>query len=302
LANNYHYGGQAVIEGVMMLGRKGMSIAVRRSSGDISVSHMPLNGMHASRIRTIPFLRGIFILIETLFIGVQAISYSANVALETEGVQMNKGASIGLIAGALAFSFGLFFMLPLFLTNLVDPVISSPLVSNLVDGIIRMSVFILYLLIVNRLPDIRRIWAYHGAEHKTINAYENGAPLEVNDVKNYSTAHVRCGTAFLLITMVISFIVFALVGRPVLWIRILSRFVLIPVIAAISYEVTRFSANHTKNKFISVLFRPGLALQKITTREPDDKQLEVAISALKSAITTDTETDVISVNTPSISP
>lgn len=291
MANNFHYGGQAVIEGVMMLGRKGMSVAVRRSTGDISILNMPLNN-HLSSIRKIPFFRGIFILIQTLVIGIQAITYSANASLETEGIQMKKGATAGMIALVLVITIGLFFMLPLFLTNLIDPQINSSLISNLVDGVIRISIFLIYLALVNRLPDMRRIWAYHGAEHKTINAYESDAPLEVNAVKQFSTAHLRCGTAFLLMTMVISVIIFAFVGRPVLWLRIISRVVLVPVIAAVSYEITRFSATHDNNKFVRILFLPGLALQKITTREPDDYQLEVAITALKNVIANDGNIEV----------
>jgi len=293
LANKFHYGGQAVIEGVMMLGRKSMSIAVRRSGGDITTFNMALKGLHVSKIKKVPLLRGIITLVETMIIGIQAITYSANASLESEGIQMKKGATVGMVALALLFSFGLFFMLPLFLTNLVDPHINSSLASNLVDGIIRMSVFIIYLVVVNQLPEMKRIWSYHGAEHKTINAYENGAPLEVNAVKSFSTAHVRCGTAFLLITMVVSVIVFAFVGRPVLWIRILSRVFLVPVIAAISYEITRFNAAHADNRVIIALTLPGLALQKITTREPDNGQIEVAITALKSVITHDESNDAV---------
>ncbi len=293
MANKFHYGGQAVIEGVMMLGRKSMSIAVRRSGGDITTFNMALKGLHVSKIKKVPLLRGIITLVETMIIGIQAITYSANASLESEGIQMKKGATVGMVALALLFSFGLFFMLPLFLTNLVDPHINSSLASNLVDGIIRMSVFIIYLVVVNQLPEMKRIWSYHGAEHKTINAYENGAPLEVNAVKSFSTAHVRCGTAFLLITMVVSVIVFAFVGRPVLWIRILSRVFLVPVIAAISYEITRFNAAHADNRVIIALTLPGLALQKITTREPDNGQIEVAITALKSVITHDESNDAV---------
>ncbi len=292
MPSNFHYGGQAVIDGVMMLGRKGMAVAIRRSSGDISVLNMPLSGFHVSSIRKIPFIRGIYTLIETLIIGMQAITYSANASLETEGVPMKKGAIVGMIALVLAFAFGLFFIIPLLITNRIDPRINSALISNLIDGIIRMSVFLVYLLLVNRLPDMKRIWAYHGAEHKTINAYENGAPLEVTAVKNFSTAHVRCGTAFLLVTMIIAIIVFAFVGRPVLWLRVLSRIVLVPVIAAVSYEITRFSATHADNKIIAFLFLPGLFLQRITTREPDDNQLEVAISALKTVIANDNVPEV----------
>jgi uncharacterized protein YqhQ len=175
---------------------------------------------------------------------------------------------------------------PLFLTRLIEPYINSAVVFNLIEGCIRMIIFIAYLKLVALLPDLRRVFAYHGAEHKTVNAYEDGALLEVEAIKKYNTAHVRCGTSFLFVVLIIAIIVFALVGLPSVWLMVLSRIVLIPVIAAISYEIIYFSARH-KNNLVKAILAPGLWLQSLTTREPDDSQLEVALAALKKAVEID---------------
>jgi uncharacterized protein YqhQ len=183
-------------------------------------------------------------------------------------------------------------MVPLFTTRyLIDPYIESALLSNVLEGLIRIGIFIAYLKVISLIPDIKRVFAYHGAEHKVVNAYEAGVPLEVESVKKYSTAHARCGTAFLFIVLIVSIFVFALVGQPTLWIRILSRIALIPVIAAISYEIMKFGAAHIDNKIVRVLLAPGLLLQAITTKEPDDSQLEAAISALNEVIEIDKAAD-----------
>ena len=287
MPKKFYYGGQAVIEGVMILGQKRLSIAVRRPNNDISVLTKPLTGLHTTPARKIPLIRGIVILIGTLALGIQAITYSANVSLEGEDVELKGGMLWGMLALVLALVIGLFFVIPLLLTNLLDPHISSPLVSNVIDSIIRITIFTLYLAAMNLMPDIRRVFAYHGAEHKTVNAYDSGAPLEVDKIREFPTAHTRCGTAFLLVTLIIAIIVFAFLGRPGIWMRILSRLALLPAIAAVSYEFTRFGARHSNNKIVRALLSPGLTLQKMTTREPDDSQLEVAISALRGAIEND---------------
>jgi hypothetical protein len=163
--------------------------------------------------------------------------------------------------------------------------------SSIFEGLIRIGIFIAYLKVMSLIPDIRKVFAYHGAEHKTVNAYEAGVPLDVESVKMYSTAHARCGTAFLFIVLVVAIFVFALVGQPSLWIRVLSRIALIPVIAVISYEIMKFGASHTRNPVIRVLLAPGLLLQAMTTREPDDSQIEAAISALNEVIEIDKAAD-----------
>jgi uncharacterized protein YqhQ len=182
----------------------------------------------------------------------------------------------------------LFLALPLLATHYVDPYI-SPAVSNLIDGVIRLVIFVIYLWAISLMPDIRRVFAYHGAEHKTINAYEAGEPLEVEKVRKYSTAHSRCGTSFLLIVMVIAIIAFVFLGREALWLRYLERLLLMPVIAAVSYEIIKFNAAHIKNVVVHIFLIPGLALQAMTTRQPDDRQIEVAISALQSVLALDAE-------------
>jgi uncharacterized protein YqhQ len=202
----------------------------------------------------------------------------------------------GTVAISVAFAVALFFMVPLFVTRyLIDPYVSSGLLSVVLEGLIRIALFIVYLRLVAFIPDIRRVFAYHGAEHKVVNAYEAGSPLEVETVRSYSTAHARCGTSFMVIVLIIAILVFALIdvllGRPTLWIRLLSRIVLIPVIAAIGYEIVKFGAGHAKNAIVRILLAPGLMLQTMTTREPDDSQLEAAISALNEVIDIDRAAD-----------
>jgi len=286
----FYYGGQAVIEGVMMRGRENIAVAVRRPDGDITVTSQPLANLYKGNLRNWPFIRGIIVLIETLALGTRALLYSAQVATAEED---EKGISPSMLWGsvviAVAFAVGLFFIVPLLLTRyLIDPHITSALVSNLIEGVLRIGIFLAYLKAVTLMPDLKKVFAYHGAEHKVVNAYEAGVPLELDYVKNYSTSHTRCGTSFLLAVMVIAIFVFALLGRPPLWISILSRIILIPVIAAISYEFVRFGAAHSDNWFVRCLLTPGLKLQAMTTGEPNDSQLETAISALKKAIEADT--------------
>ena len=185
-----------------------------------------------------------------------------------------------MITLALVLAVVLFLIVPLFLTRLINPYIDSSLVFHLIEGLIRLVIFIAYLKIVGLVPDIKRVFAYHGAEHKVVNAYENGTPLEVEAAREYGTDHVRCGTSFVFVVLIISIVVFALVGLPSLWLMVLSRIILVPVIAALGYELVYFAARHTDNPFVKVIITPGLWLQSMTTREPDDGQIEVAIAAL----------------------
>jgi uncharacterized protein YqhQ len=240
-----------------------------------------------------PLIRGIIALVETLVLGTQSLLHSAQVAAAEEvGEKIPTALLWGTVAVSLALGVALFFMVPLFATRyLIDPYIDSALLSNIFEGLIRIGIFIAYIKLIGLIPDIKRVFAYHGAEHKVVNAYEAGVPLEVESVKSCSTAHARCGTAFLFIVLIVAIFVFALVGQPTLWIRILSRIVLIPVIAVISYEIMKFGAGHTKNPIVRILLAPGLMLQAITTREPDDSQLEAAISALNEVIKIDKTAD-----------
>jgi uncharacterized protein YqhQ len=293
MAKSFHYGGQAVIEGVMIRGKEGVAISVRQPNGELSVERQPLASIYKGRLREMPLVRGIIVLVETLVLGTQSLLHSAQVAAAEEGGEKIPAALLWItIIVSLAVGVALFFMVPLFATRyLIDPYIKSALLSNIFEGLIRIGIFIAYLKLISLMPDIKRVFAYHGAEHKVVNAYEAGVPLEVESVKNYSTAHARCGTAFLFIVLIVAIFVFALVGQPTLWIRILSRIALIPVIAVISYEIMKLGAGHINNPVVRILLAPGLLLQAITTREPDDSQLEAAISALNEVIKIDKAAD-----------
>jgi uncharacterized protein YqhQ len=293
MAKSFHYGGQAVIEGVMIRGKEGVAISVRQPNGELNIVRQPLASIYKGRLREMPLIRGIIVLVETLVLGTQSLLRSAQVAAaEEEGEKIPTALLWGTVAVSLAVGVALFFMVPLFATRyLIDPYIDSALLSNVVEGLIRIGIFIAYLKLISLMPDIKRVFAYHGAEHKVVNAYEAGVPLEVESVKNYSTAHARCGTAFLFIVLIVSIFVFALFGQPTLWIRILSRIALIPVIAVISYEIMKFGAGHIKNTMVRILLAPGLMLQAMTTREPDDSQLEAAMSALNEVIKIDKAAD-----------
>ncbi len=290
MARKFYYGGQAVIEGVMMRGKKAMVTAVRQPDGSLTMDVQALSSLYTGRWRKVPLVRGVIALIEALVLGIQSLMYSANVALG-EDQHYSRPALWGIMAVAFALAIGLFFMVPLFITRLVNPLIQSSLLFNFIEGMIRLAIFVGYLKLVGMMPDIRRIFSYHGAEHKAVNAMEHGAQMEVAQVRPYSTAHVRCGTSFLFAVMVVAILVFSVVGRPALPLMVLSRVVLIPVIAAVAYEFTFFGANHVNNALVRASLVPGLLLQKLTTGEPDDSQIEVACAALKRAAALDVEAE-----------
>jgi uncharacterized protein YqhQ len=284
-----NYGGQAVIEGVMMRGSRSMAVAVRQPDGEIVLHTEPLDPkIYQGRLSRIPFLRALTSLWDVLVLGVRTLMYSADVALgEEEDVEFSGPIAWGTLAVSLALGVGLFFVTPLLLVGLVDRFIASSFVSNVVEGLIRMVIFLVYVWAIGLVPEIRRVFAYHGAEHKTINAYEAGAALTPGEVAPYPTAHYRCGTAFLLSVMVISILIFALLGRPPMPLRILSRIVLIPVVAGIAYEFIKFTSRHRDNPLVRAIGAPNLALQRLTTREPDASMLEVSISALRQVLATE---------------
>ena len=285
----FHYGGQAVMEGVMIRGRTSLVTAVRRPGGDIITNVRELPSFTSGRLRRWPLVRGVVILIEAMVLGIQSLFFSANVAMEEEEEEIPARAIWIMMAIGIALAVALFFLAPLFLTNLIDRYLlskNSP-AFFVIEGVIRLAIFIIYLKLISYLPDIKRVFTYHGAEHKTVNAYEAGVPMEVAAIKKYGTAHVRCGTSFLFLVLIIAIIVFAFVGHQVQWLMILSRIVLIPVIMALGYEVIYFGARHTGNWFVKIILAPGLFLQAFTTGEPDDKQLEVAIAAMNKAIEID---------------
>lgn len=272
---------------MMMRGRKAMVTAVRRPGGGVAIDTQPLSGIYSGVVRRTPLLRGVIVLLEVLVLGIKSLLYSANVSLEEEEAEISGWLVWLLVAVSLGSGVALFFMAPLFLTKLLAPHITSSLVFNLIEGVIRVAIFIAYLKLIALLPDIRRVFAYHGAEHKVVNAYEAGVPLEVAEVRKYNTAHVRCGTSFLFAVLIIAIIVFALVGLPSLWLMVLSRILLTPLIAALGYEVIYFGNRHSDNWIVRGFLAPGLWLQSLTTREPDDAQLEVALAALKKVVELD---------------
>ncbi|MFC2032930.1 DUF1385 domain-containing protein [Chloroflexota bacterium] len=287
MSKKFNYGGQAVIEGVMIRGRKAMITAVRRPAGELAVNVQPISAIYSGWMRKTPFIRGIVALIEAMVLGVKSLIYSANVSLEEEEEEISKKSIFGMLAVSMTLAIGLFFVAPLFLTKLANPFIGSSLVFHIIEGLVRLVIFVAYLKIMSLIPDIKRVFMYHGAEHKTINAYEAGIPMEVEAIQKYSTAHVRCGTSFLFVVLVIAIVVFAIIGRQTLWIMVVSRVLLIPVIAALGYEFTQFGARHVNNRLIRIMLAPGLLLQSLTTGEPDDPQLEVAITALNKAVEID---------------
>lgn len=289
MAKRFYYGGQAVIEGVMMRGRKAAVIAVRRPNGEVVIEPQPLPAISTGKARRIPLIRGVVVLIESMVLGIKALLHSANLSMEEEEEKekISGGVAWGAMIGSVALVVALFFLAPLFLANLMGGYIQSSIVFHLIEGFIRLGIFIAYLKSMTLSPSIRRVFAYHGAEHKVVNAYEAGIPLEIEAVKKYSTAHVRCGTSFLFIVLIIAIIVFALIGRPSLGVMVLSRVVLIPAIAALGYEATYFGARHSDSRLVKAFLAPGLWLQGLTTSEPDDSQLEVALSALKRMVEID---------------
>jgi uncharacterized protein YqhQ len=285
----FAYGGQAVMEGVMMRGSASMAVAVRQPDGEVVVHTEPLNPhIYTGWVSKIPFLRALTSLWDVLVLGIRTLMFSADVALgEEEDVEFSGPIAWGTVAVSFALGIGLFFVVPLLLVGLIDRYIASSFLSNVIEGVIRMAIFLAYIAIIGMVPDIRRVFAYHGAEHKAINAYESGAELSMEVVSRQSTAHYRCGTAFLLSVMVISILVFSLLGRPPMGLRILSRIVLIPVVAGVAYEYIKFTNRHRDKAIVRAIAAPNLALQSLTTREPDQSMLEVSITALKRVLETE---------------
>jgi uncharacterized protein YqhQ len=276
------YGGQAVLEGVMMRGRRFMAVAVRAPDGRIVVRSEPLpSRLYAGFIGRTPFLRGLTMLWDSLGLGMKALMFSTDVVTEGEQAQMSKPVQWTTVTTALIVGIGLFFVTPVVVGGLAESATSSGILGHTVEAFVRLGLLVAYVGVIGLLPDIRRVYAYHGAEHMTIHAHEAGDPLEPGYIQRYSPAHPRCGTAFLLLVVGISIVVFALVGTPELWLRILSRIVLLPVIAGLAYEVLRFGGAHVNHPIVRLIVAPGLALQALTTRFPDDAQIEVAVAAFR---------------------
>ncbi len=287
--NGIRVGGQAVIEGVMMRSSQSMAIAVRRQDGEIVVKRKRLNFFsERGIISKIPFLRGLISLISALILGIEALNFSANQAVGKEE-DRNKAQMVFMFFIAICFGIIIFFIFPLFLTKGLITLLPSDfrngIFFNLLDGIIRLVIFLLYLKMISLLKDIKRVFQYHGAEHKSIFAFESGEDLRPEKVKNFSYLHPRCGTSFLLIVMIVSIFIFTLIPNQLsLGYRIISRLLLIPLIAGISYEMIRYADRKRDNKGINYFIKPGLWLQRLTAQEPSEGQIEVAIRALNEVL------------------
>ena len=286
----FTYGGQALIEGVLMRGRDAIAVALRHPDGEIVYATERLDaGFHGTRWSKWPLIRGLVVLYETLIVGTRWLVRSANVQASEEGVELGRGSIVIMLVLTLVAGIGIFFLLPLLVASLT---ISGPdhgLAQSLVEGLIRVAIFLGYLVVIGRSPDIRRVFQYHGAEHMTIHALEAGDPLTVSEVRKYPTAHQRCGTEFLVVVILLSIIAFSLVGRQTPVVMVLSRVLLIPVIAAVGYEILKFGARHRANPIVKTLLYPGLLVQKITTKQPTDDMIEVAIVSMEQALEADGE-------------
>ncbi len=305
-------GGMALIEGIMMKGPKKVSIVIRKPNGEIYKEVKDLHIDDTNRLKKIPFIRGIFILFEQMVLGTKALIKSADIAMEDLPQEEKKKQKdffdrlfekrffqkIGISDIAIYFSVALslilgillFFYIPTWSVEIFEKFDINNFGKNMIEGIVRVIVFILYLVFASQMKEIKRVFEYHGAEHKTIFAYENGYELNVENIKKFSTRHPRCGTSFLFIVIIISIIIFTLSGWQSIWLRTVLRLLLLPVIVGISYEVIRW-VGKSESLLAKIVSYPGLWLQNITTREPDEKQIEVAIEALKEVIPEDKSLD-----------
>lgn len=298
-------GGSAVMEGVMMRGPKEIATAVRKPDGEIEIDRRAVSSLVTKyHVNKIPVIRGVFAFFDSMISSIRALMWSAEfVDLEDDSESKfdkwltekfgDKVKDIVIYFSlfiSVIFSVGLFFVLPHFITSLLENVIKSNLIKTLIEGVIRISIFLGYVLLASRMEDIKRVFQYHGAEHKTIFCYEAGLDLTVENARSMSRLHPRCGTSFLVYVMIISIILFSFVSWGNMWIRLGMKLLLLPVVAGISYEIIRW-AGRSKNKVVCVISRPGMWLQNITTREPDDSQLEVAIESMKAVLTDNKEDD-----------
>ena len=277
-------GGQAVIEGVMMRGKTHVSVAVRQPDGEISVDVRPVNSISDRYpILKKPFLRGVVSLVESLVMGMKALAYSAQVSGDEDEKLDSKEMALTIAVSA-GLAILLFIVIPTWSMRFLTGITQDHMALNLAEGVLRMAIFLAYIAAISSMNDIQRVFQYHGAEHKTIYTYEAGLPLKVENVRPFSTLHPRCGTNFLMIVMLISMFIFTFLGWPSLLERIASRIILMPVIAGVSYELIRYAGAHTDNPLVRIAITPGLLLQKLTTRQPDDSQIEVAIASLKAVV------------------
>ena len=284
-----------------MRGRDAVAVAMRHPDGSIVTATEGLDSaLHRSRYGRLPFGRGLIVLYDTLVVGFRWLTRSANVAASGQGVELGRGSVAIMILVAVGLGVGIFLLLPLLLAQLtirgplaglVAPIAGgSPVVEHLLEGGLRLAIFVGYLLLISRAGDVRRVFRYHGAEHMTIHALEHGDPLTREAIRRYPTAHPRCGTEFILVVVVVSIFAFSLLAGQSLVVSILGRVALIPVIAAVSYELLRFGARYRSNPVVRAIFMPGIWLQLITTRQPDDSMIDVAIVSMSEALVADGET------------
>ncbi|MCL2528382.1 MAG: DUF1385 domain-containing protein [Defluviitaleaceae bacterium] len=297
------YGGQALIEGVMMRGKKSYALAVRRPDGEIELIDKPLSKASSNALLKLPIIRGIAAFCSSMVVGYSALARSAEIAMEEEetgppgkfeafmlktfGDKLNKILMTISMVVAVIFALGLFMLLPTWIGTMLSPIVGPWI--GVVEGLVRILIFVAYVFLISRARDIQRVFQYHGAEHKAINCYEQGMPLTTENVNTCSRLHKRCGTSFLLVVMVISMVLFMILRIEDVWLRFGSRILLLPLIAGLAYEVSVKWAGKRDNVFVSAITIPGMALQRMTTGEPDDQQIEVAIKALKQVAGIDNE-------------
>ncbi|MBA2255083.1 MAG: DUF1385 domain-containing protein [Chloroflexi bacterium] len=289
----FNYGGQALLEGVLMRGRDAIGVAIRHPDGSIVSTREPLDSvLHRNRFARAPFFRGLIVLYETLVIGTRWLMRSGAVQAAGEGVELGRGAIALTMTLTIGFAVGLFVLLPLFLAQFTAQVTvaGDPLIQHLYEGLIRVAIFVGYLLVVSQFGDIKRVFRYHGAEHMTIHAWERDQALTIENIRRHPTAHPRCGTEFLVVFVIVSIIVFSLLAGQDLVVSILGRVLLIPVIASVSYEILRFGAKYHRFRLIRWIYMPGIWLQMITTKQPDDSMIEVAVASMQEALAANQET------------
>jgi len=275
-------GGQAVMNGVMMRSPNYYSVAVRSDKGKIIVKREKIKGSK-NKFLKLPFVRGIKALIDNLVIGTRALIYSADAGFDKKEEKISTKEIVITLLLSAVLAVGIFVLLPLFLARVFTGLLhyQSGLLFNIIDGVLRIIIFIIYIYLISLMKDVKILFQYHGAEHKSVNCYEHGKKLEIKNIMKYSTEHKRCGTSFLIIVLIISIFVFSVITSDNFLIKLASRIVLIPVIAGVSYEILKLSAKYEHNLFFRILSAPGLWVQKVTTGEPDKKQIEVALAALK---------------------
>jgi uncharacterized protein YqhQ len=286
-----YYGGQAVIEGVMIRGPEHMAVAVRHPKGHIVTHSEALGGIYTGQARRVPLIRGVVVLWETMVLGMRALNYSSRIAFDDgtdeEETEFPEKVFWGTMAIALTFVIGIFFAGPILLANLLEATSANRFVIVGVEGAVRLVLFVGYIALIGRIPDIRRVFQYHGAEHMTIHAYEAGKPMTVADVRPFPKEHTRCGTSFLLVVVfvaLITFFIFDLTLNEGIIVRTASRILLMPFIAGISYEILRLGARFGENPLVHAMFVPNIALQALTTKVPDDSQIEVAIASFEAVV------------------